>query len=483
SAIKETQRTYRDILNTMSEAIYVQDQNGTFLEVNEGAARMYQCAREDLLGKNPADVSAPGMNDLDMIKRLSAKVWETGKPASFEFWALRCTGDIFLKEVIVNKGRYFGQDVLLATARDITDRKEAERKLRESEELHRVLLMTVPDLIVRTDVEGNVVFVNEVALGAELQLRKDQVIGKNMLSFIAPEDLERAGENTRLMFEAPLGPQEYRLIAPNGESIYCEVNGEVVRDEKHQPLGMVYVIRNITERRNADEKIRTANKMFQLVIDNIPQYVFWKDRDSRFLGCNDNIAHAAGLNSPADLIGKTDYDMPWSKEEADFYVECDRRVMSTGIPEFHIIEPQTRADGQLAWLDTNKVPLVDDQGNVVGILGTFEDITERIKAENELKLEARLRQLLVEISSAYINAPLESIQAEIQSSMRKIAEFVEADRCYIFDADPGKETYSNTYEWSSEGIEPQIEHLQRILIPIEWNQTFESGEAVYIHNV
>lgn len=124
--------------------------------------------------------------------------------------------------------------------------------------------------------------------------------------------------------------------------------------------------------------------MFQLIIDTIPVSIWWKDKDSRFLGCNMRLAEDAGFRHPNELIGKTDYDCPWKKEESDWFVEWDRKVMESDRPYRHIIEPKLNADGKQAWLDTTKVPLHDYDGNVIGTLGTYEDITERKQAEIEL---------------------------------------------------------------------------------------------------
>jgi two-component system, cell cycle sensor histidine kinase and response regulator CckA len=133
-----------------------------------------------------------------------------------------------------------------------------------------------------------------------------------------------------------------------------------------------------------------AEEMLQMVMDSIPQYIFWKNRHFVYLGCNRNFAQAAGVGEPEKIKGKTDYDLAWKKEEADFFRECDRRVMENDQPEYHIIEPQYQAGGKQAWLDTNKIPLHDSDGNVVGILGTYEDITERIKTEEALKLYEKI---------------------------------------------------------------------------------------------
>ena len=142
--------------------------------------------------------------------------------------------------------------------------------------------------------------------------------------------------------------------------------------------------------------LSAARNMLLLVMDNIPQAIFWKDRHSVFLGCNQNFAKAAGLESPDDIIGLDDYALPWKPEESEFFRECDRRVMESDCAEYHIIEPLLQADGKSVWLDTSKIPLHNADGQVIGILGTYEDITERIEAEQELAKYRDHLELLVE---------------------------------------------------------------------------------------
>lgn len=141
----------------------------------------------------------------------------------------------------------------------------------------------------------------------------------------------------------------------------------------------------IIERRHVEEHLRKSPQMLQLVMDNIPQFIFWKDRNFVYLGCNRNFAQVSGFDNPEEIVGKTDYDLPWKQEETEFFRACDTRIMQTDTPEYHILESALKADGKQSWLDTNKVPLHDAEGNVVGILGTFEDITDRKAAEEELR--------------------------------------------------------------------------------------------------
>ncbi|MFK8183930.1 MAG: PAS domain-containing protein [Phormidesmis sp.] len=135
-----------------------------------------------------------------------------------------------------------------------------------------------------------------------------------------------------------------------------------------------------------------AQQFLQLVMDTLPLAIFWKDVNSVFLGCNQNFLAASGLDSIEEIRGKTDYELPW-KDQADWYCECDRRVMESNVPELGIVEDQQRANGDLFWIETNKAPLHDAEGNVIGVLCTYQDITKRKQAEEALhQLNFQLRQ-------------------------------------------------------------------------------------------
>jgi len=131
-----------------------------------------------------------------------------------------------------------------------------------------------------------------------------------------------------------------------------------------------------------------AQQMLLLIMDNIPQAVFWKDNDLAYLGCNQAFAEDAGFESPQDVVGKTDYDMPWS-EQAELYRADDRLVMDSGAPKLGYEELRPAPDGASIWLRTSKVPLSDADGNPYGMLGMYEDITERKQSELELGRLAR----------------------------------------------------------------------------------------------
>ncbi len=135
--------------------------------------------------------------------------------------------------------------------------------------------------------------------------------------------------------------------------------------------------------------------MLQLVLDTIPVRVFWKDRQSRYLGCNRPFASDAGFAYPSDIVGKDDYAMGW-QEQADLYRADDSQVMESGRPRLNYEEPQTTPQGKQIWLRTSKIPLFDDKGTVYGVMGVYEDITDRKRAEQSLRQSEELYRSLFE---------------------------------------------------------------------------------------
>lgn len=134
----------------------------------------------------------------------------------------------------------------------------------------------------------------------------------------------------------------------------------------------------------ASEQAWQTQQLFQHLIDNLPLAVFWKDRHSVYLGCNQNNAEILHLASPADLVGKTDYDLCLSTEIARLFQERDQQVMLADTPQCSIAEELDQPDGRHAYT-TSKIPFHDRWGNVAGILGICEDITARKKAEEALR--------------------------------------------------------------------------------------------------
>ncbi|QWV93448.1 PAS domain-containing protein [Geomonas oryzisoli] len=142
-------------------------------------------------------------------------------------------------------------------------------------------------------------------------------------------------------------------------------------------------------------ELRHTNDVLVAIMDSIPHCIFWKDRRSVYLGCNREFAKSAGLADPAQIVGKCDYDLPWSREESDGYRADDSEVMQKNQAKMHIIENLTRADGSVTWIETSKMPLTDEDGAVRGVLGIYEDITARKLAEERLSETLQFNQEII----------------------------------------------------------------------------------------
>ncbi len=151
----------------------------------------------------------------------------------------------------------------------------------------------------------------------------------------------------------------------------------------------------------SEADLSESRQMLRTILDTIPVRVFWKDRESKFLGCNRPFALDAGLNSPQEIIGKDDYQMGWNPV-ADLYRTDDRMVIESGQPKLNFEEPQMTPDGRWIWLRTSKVPLLDAEGRIRGVLGTYDDITDRIMMERALRAsEEKARNIIEQASEGF----------------------------------------------------------------------------------
>jgi PAS domain S-box-containing protein len=353
-ALQQAHETYKGILDSLYDAVYILDKQGVFLATNKTVERWYGMTRDQIIGQTPAFLSAPGMNDLGQIFQYLQEAYK-GKSSRFEFWAKRADGTIFPKEVVLTNGVYFGNKVILAVGRDITERKKAEEEIRQNLNWIASIFRVVPTGIgVVTD--GEIMEINP-QLSALTGYNYDDLVGKNAsILFHSVEDFTNIREEIlREVSEKGTGSFETRFVRKDGTTI--------------------------------------------------------------------DVLLAATPNVLTDF----------SK----------------------------------------------------GITFTALDITQRKQTEKLLKHQSQLQQILMEISSNYINLPIDAIDEAIQDSLTKLGQFVHADRAYIFSYNFDLQICTNTHEWCASGIEPEIEYLQAVPLSnmTECVETHNAGKTMYVPNV
>ncbi len=264
----------------------------------------------------------------------------------------------------------------------VRHRQQAEAALSSSEAELRALFAAMNELIFVYDAQGRYLKIAPTN-PALLSKPVHEMIGKTLHEVFDPG-------------QADIFLSYIRQALDTKQTVNVEYNltigeREVWFDGSISPISedlVIWVARDITQRKQAEVAVWEKEQVLRLVLDNIPQQIFWKDTNLVFRGCNKKWAKAAQLKSPEAVVGLTDYDLVPNREMAEQFRDRDRHVIETNTPESHVVESKqkTNSEGQKIWLDVNRIPIHDSQGNVIGILGALEDITQRKQAEEALRL-------------------------------------------------------------------------------------------------
>jgi PAS domain S-box-containing protein len=288
---------------------------------------------------------------------------------------------------------------LRSAYREKENAKTAESDLRESEKMFRGVAERSSDLIMLTDNRGKAVYVAPSVKGI-LGFDPEEVTGRGPEDFLHPDDLNTIDAFFRSISEGQPLESIPGLRVRKKDRIYAilEFSGAPILKDG-VVSGIQIIGRDITERTRAEEALRESRQILEAILNSIPVRIFWKDKNLIYLGCNTAFARDAGFEKPEDIIGRDDYSMGW-REQAELYRADDQAVIESGKSKTLFEEPQTTPSGEIIYLLTSKVPLRDKKGEIIGVLGTYLDITARRRAEEALKeSEYRFRELFNSMSS------------------------------------------------------------------------------------
>jgi PAS domain S-box-containing protein len=404
-SLVENERRLRQIIDLVPHFIFAKDENGKFILVNKAVADAYGTTVEELTGKTDADF-ANSEEELRHFREDDLAVINSGMAKLIPVETITdASGRVRL--LSTQKIPFAVSDAsfraLIGISVDITDREQAQQAIRAREEQYRQLFEMESDALLLIENEsGNILEANNAACVLYGYSHAELLSLNNC-------DLSAEPEKTRLVTtETPISPEHLltiplRLHRKKGGTVFpVEVTARFfLRDGKPVHIASN---RDITQREASEELLRRAQSMLAQILDSVPQSVFWKDREGRFLGCNKQFALAAGFESPSQIIGKTDFEITATSELAETYRTDDRDVLDGGQTKQHIVEQSSRGNGNVRWLETTKIPLRGEDGQTYGVLGVFEDITERRQGVEILEQERNLLRTLIDTlpSSVYI---------------------------------------------------------------------------------
>ncbi|XGV98502.1 MAG: PAS domain S-box protein [Leptolyngbya sp. BL-A-14] len=268
----------------------------------------------------------------------------------------------------------------------IAAHEQTEAALRKSEERFRIIFDYAPIAISLSDAQTYQIVEINRAHQTLFGYSNAEIKTKTHVDIAHPDDAYKNVKQIQQLLKGQITrfQLEKRFVKKNGEWIWANLTVALIRDSdgRAYTLGM---LEDITDRKKAEEALYEKQQLLQRVMDSVPVSIFWKDKNLRYMGCNHQFAIDAGFASPSDIIGKSDFELPWA-EHAERCQAEDMQVLSTDQPTPTVEGSLVKAGGEQCWIRTSKVPLHDQNGSVVGILGTYEDITERRQTDQALRL-------------------------------------------------------------------------------------------------
>ena len=389
--LKRREHEFRSLAENLPDVVSRIDREGRHLYVNSKIEPISGLPQAAFIGKTNRDLGMPG----DLLVQWDsaiAQVFESRSSVTLDFDFPSPSGVLNFEALLIPE---FGRDdevqTILGISRNVSERKQANDALRQSEERLRIIFETSESGIILVNPQGVIDFANR-RMAEMFAMSHDEMIGTSYSEHLHESEKLIGDERMRQLILGKIKTvaTERRYIRKDGSDFWGYLSGRRLENPDGSLRALVGFITDITERKQMTRMLAENEVRLRTLVQTLPDLIWLKDVDGVYLSCNAMFERFFGARE-ADIIGKTDYDFV-SRELADFFREHDRNAMAAGKPTSNEEWITFADDGHHALLDTIKTPMYDSEGELIGVLGIARDITDR-KDSEERRLELE-RQLL-----------------------------------------------------------------------------------------
>lgn len=398
--LKTSEDKYRILFENAPDAMYMNDLSGVLVDGNQAAERLLGYKKQELIGENvlkagliPIEQTLKAANNISLCAQ--------GKPTGpDEFTLIRKDGTSVETEISTHPVKIDGQTLALGIARDVTERKQAEESLRESEERLHAVYDSMGEAVIISDLNGNIQQVNRATVGMLDYASKDELTGSHAYLCIAESDRQRASEDmVRALKVNERIREEYEFLKRGGAAVTCAVDIDLLRDKHGNTVGFVTVARDVTERKEEDRAIRDDMSKYKSLLEGLDEAVF---RVSLPVGKYDYVSPSVkrvfGYTSEDFLKNPLLMRKLIHEDYARYFNEMWKDVIQGHIKPSYEYKIVDRDDRERYILQKNR-RVLNEAGKVMAIEGIWKDITEQKQVYDSMGEDEELYRTAFEASS------------------------------------------------------------------------------------
>ena len=437
--LRNSEDRFRSIWEKSVDGMRLIDKDGITRAVNPAFCRLVGLSEAELMGRPYTEHYGQGEDAQARMARFQAEYQTRSIAEHMERRLVLHNGRAVDVELSISFVEVAGEDPLVLTVfHDLTERKRVEAALRESAFLYHSLVDNLPQNMFRKDLAGRFTFVNQ-RMCQEVGKTREEIIGKTDADLFPTQMAEKYQRDDHRIIESQKTHEILEAhFSPEKGKTYVQVVKTPLFDAQGSALGIQGIFWDVTERKRIEEQLAIERDLLRALLDNVPDRIYFKDTESRFLQASLALARRLGLKDAIEVVGKTDFDFHPPELAREFHAD-EQRILLTGQPIINKIERQRATDGNDIWASVTKVPLRNRAGFITGIIGISRDITAIKRVERELQqardtaLEStRLKSQFLAAMSHEIRTPMNGVvgmielllDTDLSTQQREFAETV-----------------------------------------------------------